>query len=66
MKLFTFVRVAVHESHAFAAPPVILPLQLPSEKFQKSHKKFRMFDKDNDHHIGTSTSPFELFVKSSK
>ena len=28
-------------------------LQLPSEKFQKSHKKFRMFDKNHDHHIGT-------------
>ncbi len=24
---------------------------LPSDKFQKSHKKFRMFDKNNDHHI---------------
>ncbi len=29
-------------------------LQLPSDKFQKSHKKFRMFDKNSDHHIGTS------------
>jgi hypothetical protein len=34
--------------------PNISRLQLPSEKFQKSHKKFRMFDKNSDHHIGTS------------
>ncbi len=24
---------------------------LPGEKLQKSHKKFRLFDKNNDHHI---------------
>lgn len=27
---------------------------LPSEKFQKSHKKFRMFDKNHDHHIDSA------------
>ena len=32
--------------------PYISNLQLPSDKFQKGHKKFRMFDKNNDHHIG--------------
>jgi hypothetical protein len=37
-------------------------LQLPSEKFQKSHKKFRMFDKNHDHHIGTPNQ--QLFEKS--
>jgi Ca2+-binding EF-hand superfamily protein len=39
-----------------SAARILLPdqllSQLPNEKFQKSHKKFRMFDKNNDHHIG--------------
>jgi hypothetical protein len=44
-----------------AFPPDIPPLQLPSDKFQKSHKKFRMFDKNNDHHIGNSTRAIFLW-----
>jgi len=61
VKLFNLFVGVTNRMHFFSDS---LRLQLPSEKFQKSHKKFRLFDKNNDHHIGTS--PFEHVVKSSK